>query len=129
MSSRRAKKTNIGRTGIDPADNEAEPLLPHVADEAKAIVALAYRNGPIEEIHAGKACPTCDDDPRYSHISDAEMKQIMKFAVNQVYMLLRLKMLDPSRYAQTLQLGSLYTTAWDDPESGLVKPKKQSSKK
>jgi len=128
MSSRRAKKTNIGRTSIDPAYNEAKPLIPQVAAEAKAIVALAFRNGPIEEVHAGKACPTCDDDPRYSHISDAEMKQIMKFAVNQVYMLLRLKTLCPSRYAQTLQLGNLSTTGWDDPEPGLVKPKKQSTK-
>jgi hypothetical protein len=30
-----------------------------VAREAKAIVALAFRNGPIEDVHAGKACPTC----------------------------------------------------------------------
>lgn len=33
--------------------------------EAKAIVALALRNGPIENVHAGKACPTvtvCRDD-------------------------------------------------------------------
>ena len=30
-----------------------------LAREAKAIVALAFRNGPIEKIHAGKECPTC----------------------------------------------------------------------
>lgn len=30
-----------------------------LAREAKAIVALAFRNGPIEEIHAGRDCPTC----------------------------------------------------------------------
>jgi len=27
-----------------------------LAKEAKAIVALAFRNGPIEDVHAGKAC-------------------------------------------------------------------------
>ena len=128
MSSNRAKKTNIGKTGTGPADNEAEALLPHVAAEAKAIVAIAFRNGPIEDVHAGEACPTCDDNPQYSRITDAEMKQIMKFAVNKVYMLLRLKTLYPSRYAQTLQLGSLHTAGWDDPEPGLMKPKKQSTK-
>ena len=30
-----------------------------LAREAKAIVALALRNGPIEDIHAGRPCPTC----------------------------------------------------------------------
>jgi hypothetical protein len=33
--------------------------LSGVAKEAKALVALALRNGPIEDIHAGKLCPTC----------------------------------------------------------------------
>jgi len=30
-----------------------------IAREAKAIVALAFRNGPIEDLHAGPPCPTC----------------------------------------------------------------------
>ena len=45
-----------------------------VAREAKAIVALAFRNGPIENIHAGRPCPTCSGQAGYSRISDAEMK-------------------------------------------------------
>ncbi len=28
-----------------------------LATEAKAIVALAFRNGPIEDVHAGRVCP------------------------------------------------------------------------
>ena len=28
-----------------------------LAREAKAIFALAFRNGPIEDVHAGKVCP------------------------------------------------------------------------
>ena len=35
------------------------PLDPELAAEAKSIVALAFRNGPIEDVHAGKECPTC----------------------------------------------------------------------
>jgi len=34
------------------------PLDPELAAEAKCIVALAFRNGPIEGVHAGKECPT-----------------------------------------------------------------------
>ena len=32
-------------------------LDPELATEAKAIVALAFRNGPIEDVHAGKSVP------------------------------------------------------------------------
>ncbi len=63
--------------------------------EAKAIVVLAFRNGPIEDVHAGKTCPTCNGKTGYSRISDDEMKLIMKNAVNRVYWLLRLKADDP----------------------------------
>jgi hypothetical protein len=53
-----------------------------LAREAKAIVALAFRNGPIEDVHAGKSCPTCDGKAGYSHITDGEMLRIMKSAVD-----------------------------------------------
>jgi hypothetical protein len=33
-------------------------LDPELAMEAKSLVALAFRNGPIESVHAGKDCPT-----------------------------------------------------------------------
>ena|ERR1700722_3736009 len=66
--------------------------------EAKAIVVLAFRNGPIEDLHTGNACPTCNGKTGYSRISDDEMKLIMKNAVNRVYSLLRLKVDDPDTY-------------------------------
>ena len=31
-------------------------LDPKLASEAKALVALAFRNGPIENLHDGKSC-------------------------------------------------------------------------
>jgi hypothetical protein len=52
-----------------------------LARETKAIVALAFRNGPIEDIHAGKLCPTCAGKPEYMHITQNEMKRIMQTAV------------------------------------------------
>jgi hypothetical protein len=83
--------------------------------EAKAIVALAFRNGPIENVHAGKLCPTCAGQSGYSRISDAEMKIIMKNAVDHVYDLLWLKIYDPVKYASQIDFGNQYTTRWDDP--------------
>lgn len=58
-----------------------------VAREAKALVALAFRKGPIENVHAGKTCPTCQGKAEYSHITQSEMRQIMKAAGDQVYTL------------------------------------------
>ena len=68
-----------------------EPDQRDLVREAKAIVALAFRNGPIEDLHAGKPCTACEGKAGYSRISDAEMKVIMKNAVNRIYSLLLLK--------------------------------------
>lgn len=86
-----------------------------VAREAKALVALAFRNGPIESVHAGKTCPTCRGKAKYSHISQSEMRQIMKTAVDRVYTFLVVKERDSKEYDALLSLGERYTTAWDDP--------------
>jgi hypothetical protein len=88
---------------------------PRVAREAKALVALAFRNGPIENVHAGKNCPTCHGKAEYSHITQAEMRRIMKAAVNRVYTFLVLKDRDPKAYEALLSFGERYTAAWDEP--------------
>ena len=86
-----------------------------LAREAKAIVALAFRNGPIEKIHAGRPCPTCTGQAGYSRITNAEMKVIMKNAVDHVYALLSLKTEEPGDYESQIRLGERYTAAWDAP--------------
>jgi hypothetical protein len=91
-------------------------LDPVLALEAKAIVALAFRNGPIEDVHAGKSCPACSGSEEYSHITDEQMKAIMKSAVNKVYSLLRQRDHDMAAYAKSFELASRYTLHWDDPE-------------
>jgi hypothetical protein len=93
-----------------------DPDQRELAREAKAIVALAFRNGPIEDAHAGKPCPTCEGNPGYSRISDAEMKLIMKNAVNRVYALMRLKTSDPDRYEHEIAYGERCAARWDEPE-------------
>ena len=91
-------------------------LVPEIAAEAKALVALAFRNGPIEELHAGKLCPTCSGQPEFSRISDEELKTIMKSAVDTLYRLLWQREYDPEKYQRNVALGLRYTKHWDDPE-------------
>lgn len=91
-----------------------------LAREAKAIVALAFRSGPIEDIHAGKACPRCTGKAEYSHITDEEMKMLMKSAVDRVYALLRMKAESPAKYEARIQFGTVYTASWDDPEDNVA---------
>jgi hypothetical protein len=77
---------------------------PQLAREAKAIVALAFRNGPIEKIHAD------------SRITQDEMRQIIKVAVDRVYTLLWLRDTKPEQLAGILKLGDSYAQSWDEPE-------------
>jgi hypothetical protein len=84
--------------------------------EAKAIVALAFRNGPIEDLHAGKPCPACEGKAGFSRITDAEMKTIMKNAVDHVYKLLCLKSENPAEYESQVKFGERHTARWDEPE-------------
>lgn len=83
--------------------------------EAKAIVLLALRNGPIEDIHAGAACPTCAGKAGVSRITDDEMKRIMKTAVDRVFTLLALRTESPDQYEELLAFATLQTTRWDPP--------------
>ncbi len=69
--------------------------------EVKGLVAMAFRNGPIEDIHAD------------GRISQEEMKNIMKYAVNELYFLLHLRYTCPELYK--LYLIPLFPWHWDDP--------------
>jgi hypothetical protein len=96
-----------------------------LAAEAKALVVLAVRNGPIEDLHAGRPCTFCSGDREISHISDEEMKAIMKSAVNTLYRLLWLRDCDPGAYKEKLALGQRFTLHWDVPE--LKEPTRKGS--
>jgi hypothetical protein len=88
------------------ASGGTEP--PSLADQAKAIVSFAFRNGPLEDIHA-------DSHPGGSGVSDAEMKALMIFAVDQVFWLLRLRDELPSCFKAMVAVGNEYTPGWNDP--------------
>src|SRR5690554_5859179 len=66
-------------------------------DEANAIVACAFRNGPIEDLHAGEWSQLLDR-PELSRITDDEMKAIMLNACQRVEQLLREKQEDAGAY-------------------------------
>ena len=101
-------------------------LDPDLAAEAKALVALAFRNGPIENLHAGSPCAVCNGRPEVSHISDDEMKFVMKSAVDALYRLLWQRDYDPVAYNEALAFGRRHTIHWDDPE--LKKPVRRGSR-
>jgi hypothetical protein len=98
------------------------PLDPTLAIESKALTALAFRNGPIENLHAGKVCTACNGSIEFSHISDEEMKEIVKAAVNTMYRLLWHRDRDPVAYLKSLTLGERYTLRWEDPEIDPPRP-------
>ncbi|MEK6909183.1 MAG: hypothetical protein AABX23_03985 [Nanoarchaeota archaeon] len=82
--------------------------------EAKAIVALAFRNGPIKDLQAGMTCPTCANEEGYSRVTDANMKKIMKNAVSQVFRLLWMRDHDPEGYQREIRRGDSNSGHGDD---------------
>jgi hypothetical protein len=103
-------------------------LDPDLAVEAKALVALAFRNSPIEDLHAERPCTACSGNRKISHISDEELKAIVKSAVNTLYRLLWQRDCDPDAYNEKLALGRRFTLHWDDPELKVPKRKGSSPK-
>lgn len=88
------------------------------AEEAKALTILAFRNGPVEDMHAGMRCQACKGDERYSRLTNAQMKTLNKFMVDHLYELLTLKETDREEYNRRIGAALRYTSGWDDP-SGL----------
>lgn len=84
-----------------------------VRDEANALTAIAFRNGYIEELHAGKASSLLEQ-PGYSRISDAEMRRLMIEASEMLARMLRLKHLDPKRYEEEMRrCAEMYCQKWE----------------
>lgn len=82
-------------------------------DEANAIVALAFRNGPLEDIHADNSS-TVSNDLKSSRISDSEMKELMLYACQKIERLLHLKASDPDEYRKILFAAGLqYCQNWE----------------
>jgi hypothetical protein len=85
---------------------------PILAKEAKSIIALALRHGPSK---TEVKFPRCAGKQGYSHLTNDQMKLIMKSAVNRMYKLLLLRTHAPAKYQIQTEFGAAYTTNWDEP--------------
>ena len=83
-----------------------------IRDEANAIVAWAFRNGPLEDLHAGKHSQLLEDES-LSRISDSEIKALMIHACERVELLLKLKETDPQQYDVLVKgYNMLFCSTW-----------------
>ena len=84
-----------------------------IEEEAKGIVAMAFRE-PLEDIHAGEEM---DIPENISRITQKEMKEIMKYAVDEVNFYLWLKKNRPVVYKWFIKFGVELTIGWDKPRN------------
>ena len=76
-----------------------QPLT--IREEANALTCCAFRNGYIEELHAGKHSALLEQ-PGLSRITDAEMQKLMIGASAKLEELLAMKETDPDEYWRQL---------------------------
>jgi hypothetical protein len=83
-----------------------------IRDEANALTAFAFRNGFLEDLHAGESSPMLRR-PGYSRISDNEMKRLMIEASSKLEQLLKLKIEEPDKYdAFIREYQKMYCLNW-----------------
>jgi len=71
-------------------------------EEANAIVAHVFRNGYLEELHSGIINEELLN-PKYSRITNDEMKKLMIQCCEQMEKLLEMKGKDPKKYEEFMQ--------------------------
>jgi len=92
---------------------EARPGGFTLRDEANAIVAEAFRNGPLEYLHIGRYSELLEDDS-LSRITKEEMKALMLNACETMEDILRLKESDAEEYARHVRAYNFnYCRDWD----------------
>src|SRR5262245_65338166 len=112
-------KKRKGKNEVDLAPLPAELSEKHfprgftVRDEANALTAFAFRNGPLEDLHAGQSSPLLDD-PSLSRITNVEMKHLMITASEKLAAMLALKERDPTKYPNFIITSNiLYGRSWE----------------
>jgi hypothetical protein len=112
----KSKKKKSATLEIPPLPlEEVEKVFPGgftVRDEANALTAFAFRNGMLEDLHAGKSSPLTAD-PSLSRITNAEMKDLMIEASGKLAELLALRETEPKKYQRFIQsYGIIYCRSW-----------------
>lgn len=84
-----------------------------IREEANALTCCAFRNGYIEELHAGKHSELLET-PGLSRITDAEMKKLMITASSKLAELLAMKETNPDEYwRQMTFFNEKYCSRWE----------------
>jgi hypothetical protein len=84
-----------------------------IRDEANALTAYAFRNGPLEDLHAGASSPLTSD-PKLSRITNAEMKELMVNASERLAQILKIRDNDPHTYQRFVRAyGFMYCRGWN----------------
>ncbi|HMJ91502.1 MAG TPA: hypothetical protein VK530_16890 [Candidatus Acidoferrum sp.] len=73
-----------------------------IREEANALTCCAFRNGYIEDLHAGKYSELLEQ-PGLSRITDAEMKKLMIGASAKLAELLEMKEKDLEQYQELVK--------------------------
>jgi hypothetical protein len=97
----------------EPLPRPGKPTDLTLREEANAIVAYAFRNGPLEDLHAGRHSTLLEDEGN-SRITDAEMKHLMIAACEAVERLLQMKREDLAGYRRFLRdYHARYCSRWE----------------
>jgi len=84
-----------------------------IREEANALTCCAFRNGHIENLHAGKHSELLEQ-PGLSRITDAEMKKIMIEASAKLAELLAMKESNPEKYWELITFfNRAYCGRWE----------------
>jgi hypothetical protein len=84
-----------------------------IREEANAITCCAFRNGFLEDLHAGKPSKLLEQ-PGLSRITDAEMKKLMIESSNAMATMLQMKETDPDRYWHLVErFNETYCKNWE----------------
>lgn len=82
-------------------------------EEANALTCCAFRNGFIEELHAGKHSELLEK-PELSRITDEEMKKLMIGASSKLAQLLAMKESKPDEYWKLVEhFNKTYCGRWE----------------
>jgi hypothetical protein len=105
------------RTAREPEDLAAQKsAVPGydftTRDLANALVAMTFRNGFLEELHAGKDSPLLAD-PSLSRITNAEMKRLMIESSAQLAIVLHQLFDDADAFHKWYGRARQYTRGWE----------------
>ena len=83
-----------------------------VREEANAITVWAFRNGYIEQLHAGKHSALLET-PGLSRITDTEMKRLNIEISSKIAEILTMRDTNPAEYAKNIAYFLRYCDKWE----------------